>query len=100
MSRFSRLFRAYLLPGIVFQSVLIGGAYATGREIVQYGAQYGARGVWCIGAIGVGFSLMAALSFEFARRHRTYDYRNFMRALTGPAWPLFDGVYTLSLIHI
>ena len=28
----------YLLPGIVLQSVMIGGGYATGREIVEYGA--------------------------------------------------------------
>lgn len=31
-------FGKYLLPGILLQSVLIGGGYATGREIVSYGA--------------------------------------------------------------
>lgn len=92
------LFRAYLLPAIVFQSVLIGGAYATGREIVQFGAQYGADGWWCIVAIGAGFSLIAALTFEFARRHKAYDYRQFMRALTGPLWPLFDVIYAIMVI--
>ena len=91
-------FRAYLLPAIVFQSVLIGGAYATGREIIQYGARYGADGWWCIVAIGTGFSLMAALTFEFARRHKAYDYWQFMRALTGPLWPLFDMIYAVMVI--
>ena len=68
-------FEQFLLPGIVFQSVLIGGAYATGREIVQYGARFGAVGVWSIVAIFAGFSLMCALAFEFARINGTYDYR-------------------------
>lgn len=34
----------YLLPGVLLQSVLIGGGYATGREIVSYGAKFGAGG--------------------------------------------------------
>lgn len=33
-----------ILPGIILQSVLIGGGYATGREIVEYGAKFGAMG--------------------------------------------------------
>jgi uncharacterized membrane protein YkvI len=33
-----------VLPGIILQSVLIGGGYATGREIVEYGAKFGANG--------------------------------------------------------
>ena len=98
MNSFARLFRAYLLPAIVFQSVLIGGAYATGREIVQYGAQFGADGWWCIVAIGAGFSVMAVLTFEFARRHKAYDYWQFMRTLIGPLWPLFDIVYAIMVI--
>ena len=96
--RLGRGFRAYLLPGIVFQSVLIGGAYATGREIVEYGAQYGVAGVWCIVALGLGFSVMAVLTFEFARRHRTYDYRSFMQSLVGPLWPLFDVIYAVMVL--
>ena len=98
MSRLTTIFRAYLLPGIIFQSVLIGGAYATGREIVQYGAQFGVDGWWCIVAIGAGFSLISALSFEFARRHKAYDYRQFMRVLVGPLWPLFDLVYVIMVL--
>ena len=98
MNQGKAFFRAYLLPAIVFQSVLIGGAYATGREIVEYGAQYGADGWWCIAAIGVGFSLIAALTFEFARRHKAYDYWQFMRNLTGPLWPLFDVIYVIMVL--
>lgn len=91
-------FRQYLLPGIVFQSVLIGGAYATGREIVEYGARFGVSGIWSIVAIAAGFSLMAALSFEFARVCRVYDYRRFVRRLIGPLWPIFDLIYVLMVL--
>lgn len=95
-----RKFQQYVLPGIVFQSVLIGGAYATGREIVQYGARFGAHGLWSIAAIFMGFSLMCMLAFEFARVNGTYDYRNFVRALIGPAWPLFDALFVAMAILV
>lgn len=91
-------FQQYVLPGIVFQSVLIGGAYATGREIVEYGARYGAMGIWSIVAIGMGFSLIAALAFEFARINRVYDYKGFVKRLIGPLWPVFDVVYVMMVI--
>ena len=78
--------------------MLIGGAYATGREIVEYGAKYGAMGIWSIVAIGVGFSLIAALAFEFARINRVYDYKGFVKRLIGPLWPLFDVVYVMTVI--
>jgi len=35
------------LPGIILQSVLIGGGYATGREIIEYGGKFGASGWVC-----------------------------------------------------
>ena len=78
--------------------MLIGGAYATGREIVEYGAKYGAMGVWSIVAIGAGFSLIAALAFEFARLNRVYDYKGFVKRLIGALWPLFDVVYVMMVI--
>ena len=31
----TRLFRVYIIPGAVFQSVMVGGGYGTGREIVS-----------------------------------------------------------------
>ena len=35
-------FGKFVLPGIILQSVMIGGGYATGREIVEYGGKFGA----------------------------------------------------------
>jgi len=95
-----RRFEQYLLPGIVFQSVLIGGAYATGREIVQYGARLGALGLYSIAAIFIGFSVMSVLAFEFARVTGAYDYRSFVRALIGPWWPLFDGLFVVMAVLV
>ena len=31
-------FGKYILPGVIVQSVMVGGGYATGREIIEYGA--------------------------------------------------------------
>lgn len=94
--RYGRL----LLPGVILQSVLIGGGYATGREIVEFGAKYGAMG-WLAGVgIFVGFGLMAFLMLETARRFRAYDYRTLLRRLIGPAYWLFDIVYILLAILI
>jgi uncharacterized membrane protein YkvI len=90
----------YLLPGIILQSVLIGGGYATGREIVEFGAKFGAMG-WVAGvAIFAGFSIMAFLMFEIARRFQAFDYRTLLRHLIGPLYPLFDVVYVLLAILI
>lgn len=43
-SFFDGPFGKYVLPGIILQSVLIGGGFATGREIVEYGAKFGSLG--------------------------------------------------------
>ena len=37
-------FKKYLLPGFVFQSVVIAGGYGTGRELVEYFLNYGPLG--------------------------------------------------------
>lgn len=96
----TRRFHLYLLPGIVFQSVLIGGAYGTGREIVEYGARFGRHGLFSLAAIFLGFTVISGVSFEFARVHRTYDYRGFVRRLIGPLWPLFDVVFLVMIVVI
>jgi uncharacterized membrane protein YkvI len=96
----SSRYQRYVLPGVVFQSVLIGGAYATGREIVEYGAKYGAAGWWAIVAIFAGFTVLSALTFEFARRYRLFDYRAFVRALIGRFWLLFDLLFAVMTVII
>lgn len=97
---FGGWFGRLVLPAIILQSVLIGGGYATGREIVEYGAKYGPRGWLAVLAIFVGFTVMAALTFEVARVFRAYDYKRFIRRLIGRAWPLFDVLFGAMAILI
>lgn len=94
--RYGRL----VLPAVIFQSVLIGGGYATGREIVQFGGRLGSAGLWSILAAGVGFALTAAVAYEYARTFRLYNYRAFMRHLIGGFWPVFDLLFLVMVIIV
>lgn len=90
----------YILPGIILQSVLIGGGYATGREIVEYGAKFGALG-WLSGlATFLGFAVVTALSFELIRLYKTYDFKSFMQTIGGPLYYVFDIIYFFFMIII
>lgn len=93
-------FGRLLLPGIVLQSVLIGGGYASGREVVEYGARFGVYGAGAVVVVFLGFSLMAILTFEFARLSHAYEYKAFMRGLIGWAWPAFDLLFGAMAILI
>ncbi|MBK5277662.1 MAG: hypothetical protein JJE09_02245, partial [Bacteroidia bacterium] len=89
-----------LLPGIILQSVLIGGGYATGREIVEYGGKFGASG-WVSGiAIFLGFSLISILSIEACRQWHVYDYKSLLKKLIGKGWIAYEIVYLLLAILI
>lgn len=99
-SFFDGAFGRYMLPGIILQSVLIGGGYATGREIVEFGGKFGALG-W-LGGIGIfiGFTIVSILTFEFARLFRTYNYKSLVENLIGKAWILYDIIYILLAVLI
>lgn len=97
----SRFFRVYIVPGAVFQSVMIGGGYGTGREIVEYFTNYGFLG----GLFGLGVSflilaLILALTFEFARHFQVFDYRNFFKRLLGRGWVLFEILIILQFLLV
>lgn len=86
-----RKWTRYLTPGLVFQSVLIGGGYGTGAEIARYFGSHGLLGgVLALGAAAAGWSLLCAVTFEFVRVFRTYDYGSMMRRLLGRAGFLYD----------
>ncbi len=101
MSHRPTWFQRFLLPGLAFKAVVIGGGYATGRELVEFffasgpvGALYGillAMLVW---------SLVCAASFAFAQAVRGYDYRSFFRQLLGPLWILFELAYLALIVLI
>ena len=94
-SFFEGWFGRYVLPGIIMQSVLIGGGYATGREIVEYGARLGAIG-WIAGlTIFLGFAFLSFLTFELARIYKAYDYRSLVKQVAWKLWFLYEIVYVL-----
>ncbi len=87
----SSWFQKYLLPGFIYQSAIIAGGYATGRELAEFFLPGGALG----GLMGMAvaaliWSAALALTFEFARLTKSYDYRTFFRALLGRFWVLFE----------
>jgi uncharacterized membrane protein YkvI len=89
-SAFQRLW----LPGFLLQSVIIGGGYATGRELVEFFLGSGPVG----GLLGmlvttVLFSIASALCFELARLTRSYNYRSFFRQLLGKGWFVYEIAY-------
>lgn len=91
----------YLLPGLVFQSVIIGGGYGTGREIAEFFLVHGAvGGLLGMAAAGLAWSVILALSFEFARLTRGYNYRTFFRALLGPGWRIFEILYLMIAVLV
>ena len=92
---FEGLFGRYILPGVIMQSVLIGGGYATGREIVEYGARFGSLG-WISGlTIFLGLAFLSFLTFELARTFQAYDYRSLVKQVAWRFWFLYEIVYVV-----
>lgn len=97
----SRAFRIYIVPGAVFQSVMVGGGYGTGREIVEYFTAYGLLG----GLLGivVAYLMLATilvLTFEFARTYQAFDYRHFFKGLLGRAWVSYEVLIILQFLLV
>ena len=97
----SRFIKVYIIPGLIFQSLVIGGGYGTGRELVEFFLKEGPAG----GLLGMLvstaiWSLVLALSFEWARISRSYDYRSFINGLLGKGWIAYESVYFLGVILV
>ncbi len=95
----SNWFQRFVLPGFAFKAVVIGGGYATGRELAEFflpsGPWGGVLGMVLAAAI---WSVVAALTFVFARQTGSLDYRHFFRSLLGPFWIVFEIAFVLMLV--
>ena len=100
--QFAHSLKRYLLPGLVFQSLIIGGGYGSGRELVEFFLSYGPwSGLLSMLLVStVIWSAVCAVSFELARMWRTYDYRSFCRGLLGRAWGFYEICYLVMMILI
>jgi uncharacterized membrane protein YkvI len=97
----SSWFQRFLLPGFAFKAVVIGGGYATGRELAEFFLPSGPLGgVAAIILAMLIWSIVCAVTFAFARTVGAYDYRVFFEKLLGPAWVLFEIAYLLFVILI
>ena len=65
-------FRKYFLPGFIFQSLIIGGGYGTGREIVEFFLKFGpVHGLWNMLITTIIWSVVLALAINGATNSKT-----------------------------
>jgi uncharacterized membrane protein YkvI len=94
-------FKRILLPGLGVKAVVIGGGYATGRELAEFFLSNGPwGGLYAILFASLLFSAICALTFVLARRFQAFDYKSFFKRLLGPAWPAFEFAYLLFVVLI
>ncbi len=99
--RASTWFQRFLLPGFALKAVIIGGGYATGRELAEYFAPAGPWGGLAAMLLATAiWSVVAALTFALARAMHAYDYRSFFQGLLGPFWIAFEIAYLIFVILI
>ncbi len=97
----SSWFQRFLLPGFAFKAVVIGGGYATGRELAEFFLPSGPWGGLAAMVLAmVIWSGICALTFAFARHVGAYDYRAFFQALLGRFWVLFEIAYVAFVVLI
>ena len=97
----SNFFQKYLLPGFIFQSLIIGGGYGTGRELVEFFLREGpVSGLVNMGIATIIWSVVLAICFEFARKGKHYEYRSFIRGLLGKWWFSYEILYLIGLILV
>ena len=99
-SRPSRLQR-WILPGLAFKAVVIGGGYATGRELAEFFLPSGpGGGLLAILISTILWSVVCALTFSYAFTYKLLDYRAFFGKLLGRGWILFEITYFLLVLLI
>ena len=99
MSHRPGYFRRFVLPGLAFKAVIIGGGYATGRELAEFFLPSGPLGglIGMFLAMGI-WSVICTLTFLYAQQSNSYDYRAFFRCLLGPFWIFFELAYCAFIL--
>lgn len=94
-------FQRWILPGLAFKAAVIGGGYATGRELAEYFIPSGPQGgMLAILVAMVCWSVVCALTFGLAHATRSFDYRHFFDMLLGPFAFLFELAYVVFMVLI
>lgn len=94
-------FQRLILPGFAFKALVIGGGYATGRELASYFLPSGPwGGLYGLAVAALAWSVVGTLTFLFALKTGARDYQSFFAHLLGPFWPLFEVTYLAAVILI
>ena len=101
MSVGSSWFQRFLLPAFAFKAVIIGGGYATGRELAEFFLPSGPwGGLFGILLATVIWSVVCVVTFLFAHATKSEDYRTFFSRLMGPAGIGFEAAYFVFVVLI
>ncbi|MGI9284156.1 MAG: hypothetical protein ACR2P1_02090 [Pseudomonadales bacterium] len=95
----SWFFRVVLIPSSVFLSVVFGGSYGTGREIMEFVSRFGPKsGLLGISMILLTYAVLLFVTFELARLFKAYEYRGFFKVLLGRGWFLYEFVILVGMV--
>lgn len=94
-------FQRFVLPAFAFKAVIIGGGYATGRELAEFFLPNGPWG----GLLGillatVIWSVVCVVTFLFAHATGSEDYRTFFSRLMGRFGVAFEAAYFIFVVLI
>ncbi|MDG1231281.1 MAG: hypothetical protein P8P91_03365 [Pseudomonadales bacterium] len=97
----SRFYRVFVLPSAVFLSVIFGGSYGSGQEMVQFVTSAGpSGGYYSLLVVGLTWGLLLGTSFELARRFSTYEYSGFMQVLLKRGAVVYEIAILLAMLLV
>ncbi len=97
----SKLYRVLLLPSAVFLSVVFGGSYGSGQEMVQFVTSAGPGGGYvALLTTAIVWGILLGTSFELARLFRTHEYAGFMQVLLKRGAILYEIAILLSMVLV
>ncbi|HKX55240.1 MAG TPA: hypothetical protein VJN01_04030 [Xanthomonadales bacterium] len=97
----SRFFRTILMPAALFQAVLVGPGYGSGREVIEFVTRYGALGgLLAVLVAAAIFAIVLIVTYEMARLFHTFDYRSFFLVLLGKYWFVYEILFAAMLVLV
>ena len=91
--------RVLLVPSSVFLAALFGGAYGSGREVVEFISRHGPKGgLVAIATTATVYGVCLFLTFELARVARAFELRSFSQRLLGRFRFLYEALVAVGLL--
>jgi uncharacterized membrane protein YkvI len=98
LSESSYFKRVLLVPSAVFLSAIFGGAYGSGRAVVEFASRHGPiGGLLSLATIALVFIACLFVCFEVARLCGAYDFHAFGRVLLKRASVLYEAAVIVGL---